>query len=102
MFAFQQDDVSSANFVLRIGLTVLAFAYLAGITSINGAIIAGMLPSAAVIVDGQQAYFFAGANIDNYTADHRRHRHHRHRDHPPRRASPRTSSRSCATPATGW
>ncbi len=65
MFAFQFNNVSSASFLFGLGLTVLAFSYLAGITSINGAIIAGMLAPAAVITV-VSAYLFKGAEIELY------------------------------------
>ena len=43
MLAFQQVSVSSSNWVYGFSLAMLAFCYLGGITSINGAIIGGML-----------------------------------------------------------
>lgn len=43
MTAFQQVAVSSANWVFGFSLAVLAFGYLGGITSINGAIVGGLL-----------------------------------------------------------
>ncbi len=64
MLGFKQVEVSSANFAYGASLSVLAFAYLAGIASINGAIVAGMLLSA--LVPTTSNYFFAGTNIDNY------------------------------------
>jgi branched-subunit amino acid ABC-type transport system permease component len=64
MLGFKQVEVSSANFAYGASLSVLAFAYLAGISSINGAIVAGMLLSA--LVPTTSNYFFAGTNIDNY------------------------------------
>jgi branched-subunit amino acid ABC-type transport system permease component len=64
MLGFKQVEVSSANFAYGASLSVLAFAYLAGITSINGAIVAGMLLSA--LVPTTSNYFFAGTNIDSY------------------------------------
>jgi ABC-type branched-subunit amino acid transport system permease subunit len=65
LFAIQIGNVSSASFVFTLGLTVLAFTYLAGITSINGAIIAGMLAPASVITV-VSAYLFKGAAIEDY------------------------------------
>jgi branched-chain amino acid transport system permease protein len=48
---YQARQVSSANWVFFIGLTVLAFAYLGGVTSINGAIVGGMLfPNGVVTI----------------------------------------------------
>ena len=43
MIAFQQVSVSSANWVFGFSLAMLAFAYLGGITSINGAVVGGFL-----------------------------------------------------------
>jgi branched-chain amino acid transport system permease protein len=57
--------VSSANFPFQASLVVLAFAYLGGITSINGGIVAGMLVGASV-VPVTSNYFFKGTNIDSY------------------------------------
>ncbi|WP_040496551.1 ABC transporter permease subunit, partial [Ilumatobacter nonamiensis] len=68
MLGFKQVEVSSANFLYGFSLSVLAFAYLAGITSINGAMVAGMLLSAGALVPTTSNYFFAGTNIDNYLA----------------------------------
>jgi branched-subunit amino acid ABC-type transport system permease component len=64
MLGFKQVEVSSANFVYGASLGVLAFAYLAGITSINGAIVAGIMFSA--LVPTTSNYFFADTNIDSY------------------------------------
>ena len=66
MLGFKQVEVSSANFLYGFSLSVLAFAYLAGITSINGAMVAGVLLSAGALVPTTSNYFFAGTNIDNY------------------------------------
>ncbi len=66
MLGFKQVEVSSANFIYGFSLSVLAFAYLAGITSINGAMVAGVLLSAGALVPTTSNYFFAGTNIDNY------------------------------------
>ncbi|MEP1124686.1 MAG: ABC transporter permease [Ilumatobacter sp.] len=66
MLGFKQVEVSSANFVYGASLGILATAYLAGITSINGAIIGGMLISGGAIVPTFSNYMFAGTNIDNY------------------------------------
>jgi branched-subunit amino acid ABC-type transport system permease component len=64
MLGFKQVEVSSANFAYGASLSVLAFAYLAGISSISGALVAGMLLSA--LVPTTSNYFFAGTNIDSY------------------------------------
>jgi branched-chain amino acid transport system permease protein len=65
MLAFKQNDVSSASFVYQASLVFLAFAYLGGITSINGAIVGGLLaPSAVIVVTSN--YFMHGLAIDRY------------------------------------
>jgi branched-chain amino acid transport system permease protein len=65
LIAFQQDSVASANFPYGALFPLLTFAYLAGITSINGA----MLGASASV--GLVAFFnrwaFHSANIDLYT-----------------------------------
>ncbi len=66
VLGFKQNDVSSANFVYQASLAYLAFAYLGGITSINGAIVGGLLAPAGVIAVSSN-YFFHGTNIDRYT-----------------------------------
>ena len=67
MLGFNQNDVSSAGFVYQASLAYLAFAYLGGITSINGAVVGGMLaPAGLIAITG--SYFFADAEIENYTA----------------------------------
>lgn len=65
MLAFKQNDVSSANFVYQASLAYLAFAYLGGITSINGAIVGGLLAPAGLIT-ATSNYFLKGTNIDRY------------------------------------
>lgn len=65
MLAFKQNDVSSANFVYQASLAYLAFAYLGGITSINGAIVGGLLAPAGVIAVTSN-YFLRGTDIDRY------------------------------------
>lgn len=66
MLGFKQVEVSSANFVYGLSLSVLATAYLAGITSINGAMIGGLVISAGAFATTFSNYMFAGTNIDNY------------------------------------
>ena len=63
MLGFQFNNVSSANFIFGLGLPVLAFAYLGGITSINGAIVGGMLVPAA-LVTVVSVYLFKGPDIE--------------------------------------
>lgn len=65
MLAFKQNDVSSANFVYQASLAYLAFAYLGGITSVNGAIVGGLLAPAGLITVASN-YFLKGTNIDRY------------------------------------
>jgi branched-subunit amino acid ABC-type transport system permease component len=65
MLGFKQVDVSSANFVYQASLVFLAFAYLGGITSINGAIVGGLLAPAGVITVVSN-YFFKEADITSY------------------------------------
>jgi branched-chain amino acid transport system permease protein len=48
MTAFQQQQISSANWVYFAGLVTLAFAYLGGITSVSGAIVGGVLTGSGV------------------------------------------------------
>ena len=67
LYGFQFNNVSSASFIFGLGLPVLAFAYLAGITSINGAIVGGMLVPAS-LVTALSVYMFKGLEIDDYTA----------------------------------
>jgi branched-chain amino acid transport system permease protein len=56
---YQARQVSSANWVFLFSLTVLAFAYLGGVTSINGAIVGGMLfPNGVVTI-------WANRHLDN-------------------------------------
>ena len=65
MLAFKQNDVSSANFVYQASLAFLAFAYLGGITSINGAIVGGLLAPAGFIAAFSN-YFLKGTDINRY------------------------------------
>jgi ABC-type branched-subunit amino acid transport system permease subunit len=65
MLAFKQNDVSSANFVYQASLSYLAFAYLGGITSINGAIVGGLLAPAGFIAAFSN-YFLKGTDINRY------------------------------------
>jgi hypothetical protein len=67
MLGFKQNDVSSANFVYQSSIVFLAFAYLGGITSINGAIVGGLLAPAGLITVVSN-YFFKDAHIEQYTA----------------------------------
>ena len=48
MMSFQAMSISEANWVVLAGMSVLAFAYLGGISSVNGAIVGGMMSTAAV------------------------------------------------------
>ncbi|MEX0848027.1 MAG: ABC transporter permease [Ilumatobacteraceae bacterium] len=65
MLGFKQNDVSPAGFMYQMSLAFLAFAYLGGITSINGAIVGGLLaPAGVVAVMGN--YFLSGTDINRY------------------------------------
>lgn len=65
LLSAKQIDVSGASFISQASLTYLAFAYIGGITSVNGAIVGGLLaPSALFTVTSN--YFLAGTNIDSY------------------------------------
>ena len=64
MLAFKQVQVSSGNFPYTASLSLLAFAYLGGITSINGAVVTGTL-----MVGGLAPVFsnyFYAKSIDKY------------------------------------
>jgi ABC-type branched-subunit amino acid transport system permease subunit len=65
MLGFQQQSVSSAAFIVQLGLILLAYSYLGGITSINGAVIGGLLVPAALVVVFSN-HHFADANIEEY------------------------------------
>jgi ABC-type branched-subunit amino acid transport system permease subunit len=65
MLGFKQNDVSSANFIYQASLAYLAFAYLGGITSINGAVVGGILAPAG-LVTVLSNYFLQGTNVDQY------------------------------------
>lgn len=67
MLAFKQNDVSSASFTFQASLVFLAFAYLGGITSINGSLVGGCLVPAGMIVVVSN-YFLHGLNIEAYLA----------------------------------
>jgi branched-chain amino acid transport system permease protein len=49
MTGFQQRQVSSAGWVFLASLAVLAFAYMGGITSINGALVGGLIASGGIV-----------------------------------------------------
>ncbi|MFT6761847.1 MAG: hypothetical protein ACJAXA_000494, partial [Candidatus Aldehydirespiratoraceae bacterium] len=66
MIGFRQVEVSSANFVYGASLGVLATAYLAGITSINGAILGGVVLSGGALATTFSNYMLGGTNIDTY------------------------------------
>ncbi|MGE0304238.1 MAG: ATP-binding cassette domain-containing protein [Acidimicrobiia bacterium] len=63
MFSFQLGTIGAANWLPLAGIALLAFAYIGGITSVNGAIVAGLL-----VPGGLMAYttkYFLGS-IDDY------------------------------------
>lgn len=65
LIAFRQVEVSSANFPYAASLGVLAFAYLAGITSISGGIFAGLMVAGSLFAVGGN-YFLADAGLEKY------------------------------------
>ena len=65
MLGFKQVEVSSANFVYGLSLSLLAFAYLGGITSINGALFGGAVFAGSVVPTFSN-YFLKGTNMDRY------------------------------------
>lgn len=66
MIGFRQVEVSSANFLYGFSLAVLATAFLAGITSINGAIVAGMLLSAGAMIPAFSTYMLGDAGLEQF------------------------------------
>ena len=65
LLGVKQSEISGASFISQASLTYLAFAYLGGITSVNGAMVGGLLaPSAFIAVTSN--YFLVGANIATY------------------------------------
>lgn len=66
MIGFRQVEVSSANFLYGFSLAVLSTAFLAGITSINGAIVAGMLLSAGALVPAFSTYMLGNAGLEAF------------------------------------
>ena len=82
MLAFKQVEVASANFPYTASLAVLAFAYLGGITSINGAVVGGMLVAGS-LAPVTSNYFYASTHRA-LPRHHRRPRHDPDGDHPPR------------------
>jgi branched-chain amino acid transport system permease protein len=67
MLGFRQNDVSSAGFIYQASLTYLAFAYLGGISSINGAIVGGLLAPAGIVAVTAN-YFLSGTDFNRYLA----------------------------------
>jgi branched-chain amino acid transport system permease protein len=63
MFAYQQGNISSANWELYAGLGFLAFAYLGGISSVNGALVGGLLTASGLWAFFLQFHFHG---IDKY------------------------------------
>jgi ABC-type branched-subunit amino acid transport system permease subunit len=65
LLGVKESEVSAANFISLASLTYLAFAYIGGVTSVNGAMVGGLLaPSAIFAVTSN--YFLAGTNINEY------------------------------------
>jgi len=63
LLAFQSQNISSANWDPLVGLTFLAFAYLGGISSVNGALVGGFIATSGVWAYFLQAHF---NNLENY------------------------------------
>jgi len=63
LLAFQQQNISSANFDALAGLATLAFAYLGGISSVNGALVGGFIGASGVWSYFLQSHF---TNLVNY------------------------------------
>lgn len=63
LLAFQQQNISNANFDPLLGLAFLAFAYLGGISSINGALVGGFIATSGVWSYFLQSHF---NNLENY------------------------------------
>lgn len=63
LLAFQQQNISNANFDPLLGLSFLAFAYLGGISSVNGALIGGWIATSGVWSYFMQSHF---NNLENY------------------------------------
>jgi branched-chain amino acid transport system permease protein len=65
MLAYQQGTLNVEGFGIFLGITLLAFAYLGGITSVSGALIGGLLVPAGLVVKFFN-YHFTG--IDKYAS----------------------------------
>ena len=65
LLGVKESDVSAANFISQASLTYLAFAYIGGITSVNGAMVGGLLAPSAIFTVSSN-YFLAGTSIDDY------------------------------------
>jgi branched-chain amino acid transport system permease protein len=63
LLAFQQQNITAANWDPLVGLSFLAFAYLGGISSVNGALVGGFIASSGVWAYFLQAHF---NNLENY------------------------------------
>lgn len=64
MFGYQARQISSANWVFFLSLSVLAFAYLGGITSINGAIIGGIIFANGLVTAVANHHFHNAISVD--------------------------------------
>ncbi len=63
LLAFQQQNISNANFDPLLGLSFLAFAYLGGISSVAGAMVGGFIAASGVWAYFLQSHF---NNLENY------------------------------------
>ncbi len=64
MFGFQARQISSANWVFFLSLSVLAFAYLGGITSINGAMVGGIIFANGLITAWANHHFHNAISVE--------------------------------------
>lgn len=64
MFGYQARQISSANWVFFLSLSVLAFAYLGGITSINGAMIGGIIFANGLVTAFANHHFHNAISVD--------------------------------------
>ncbi len=64
MFGYQARQISSANWVFFLSLSVLAFVYLGGITSINGAMIGGIIFANGLITAWANHHFHNAISVD--------------------------------------
>ena len=64
MYGYQARQISSANWVFFLSLSIMAFAYLGGITSINGAMIGGIIFANGLITAVANHHFHNAISVD--------------------------------------